>query len=125
MFFAGNLFDDSKVLEWILEQSSDDNISELTSNMIEKLVREAKNVVVLFCKYAGYMLIAITHTCYMLRHYSGTTTATAVVTTTRHQQMYDDVTGDLILNGDVIMMAEQRPATYIPADRVKGMAMES
>jgi len=82
--------------------------------MIEKMIREAKNFVVLFCKYAGYMLIAITHTCYMLRHYTGSTTATSVVQNNNLQ------------NGQVLNnFVEQKPDTYLPAERVRGLAMES
>ena len=114
--FLGNIFDDTKALEWIMDQANNDSIEEMTSPMIEKLIREAKNIVVLFCKYAGYMLIAITHTCYMLRHYTGSTTATAVVDTNRNQ----------IQNGEIHnFIVEQKPDTYLPPDRVKGLAMES
>ncbi len=96
--------------------------------MIEKLVRTAKNVVVLFCKYAGYILIAFTHTCYMLRHYTGTTTSSAstVVTTSEHmEQLIDDLTGEAVPNGNILVTtAEQKPSTYLPPNKVKGLAME-
>ena len=145
---SGNLFDDTKALEWILNQEENASIEELTSPMIEKLIREAKNVVVIFCKYAGYMLIAVTHTCYMLRHYTGATTATSVVNrriqgdpkqngTFENQQQYLNINGgggDLLntnpnnnimpINGD-LWVTEQRPETYLPPERVKGLAMES
>lgn len=116
------MFDDTAALEWILNQADDDSIEELTSPMIEKLIRDAKNVVVLFCKYAGYMLIAITHTCYMLRHYSSSTTS---MVRTKHEPLRDPVTGEIIQNGGTLITAEQMPDTYLPADRVKGFAMES
>ena len=137
------MFDDTKALEWILNQEENASIEELTSPMIEKLIREAKNVVVVFCKYAGYMLIALTHTCYMLRHYTGATTATSVVnrrlqgdpkqsgTFENEQHLNNGVlTGDLnypnnnLPNGD-LWVTEQRPDTYLPPERVKGLAMES
>ena len=113
-WISGNIFDDVKALSWILDQADNDSIEELTSPMIEKMIREAKNFVVLFCKYAGYMLIAITHTCYMLRHYTGSTTATSVVQNNNLQ------------NGQVLNnFVEQKPDTYLPAERVRGLAMES
>ena len=125
----GNLFDDTSALQWILSQADDDSIEELTSTMIEKLVKNAKHAVVLFCKYAGYVLIAFTHTCYMVRHYSGSNppTASTVVTTHDHREhLYDRMTGEPLPNGDVIVTtAEQKPSTYLPPDRVKGLAMES
>ena len=124
------MFDDTKALDWILNQNDDDAIEELTSPMIEKLIREVKNIVVLFCKYAGYMLIALTHTCYMLRHYTGASTATSVVNT-RLIVPSEPPTGEHpigehppLSNGD-IWVENQRPGTYLPAERVKGLAMES
>ena len=94
-------------MEWILNQADDDSIEELTSPMMEKLIRESKNVVVLFCKYAGYMLIAVTHTCYMLRHYSGSTNNNNNVVNTTQSKTTDNITdnttklqnGDMVLNG--------------------------
>ena len=124
MIFLGNLFDDASALEWILNQDGDDSIEELTSPMIEKLIRESKNVVVLFCKYAGYMLIAITHTCYMLRHYSGsannnnivntTNSKTTVLKTTDNIQQ-NNTNGDIFLNGTI----DQKPNSYLPPDKVR------
>ena len=116
--FLGNIFDDVKALAWILDQADNDSIEELTSPMIEKMIREAKNFVVLFCKYAGYMLIAITHTCYMLRHYTGSTTATSVVETHRNNNLQN---GDILSHNYV----EQKPDTFLPPERVKGLAMET
>lgn len=94
-------------MEWILNQADDDSIEELTSPMMEKLIRESKNVVVLFCKYAGYMLIAVTHTCYMLRHYSGCINNNNNVVNTTQSKTTDNITdnttklqnGDMVLNG--------------------------
>ena len=116
--FLGNIFDDVKALAWILDQADNDSIEELTSPMIEKMIREAKNFVVLFCKYAGYMLIAITHTCYMLRHYTGSTTATSVVETHRNNNLQN---GDILSHNYV----EQKPDTFLPPERVKGLAMDT
>ena len=92
--------------------------------MIEKLIRETKNIVVLFCKYAGYILIAVTHTCYMLRHYSGSNpTASSVVATRNTLQQNGEHSGKIQLNGD-FLTAEQKPDTYLPPDKVKGLAKE-
>ena len=124
MIFLGNLFDDASALEWILNQDGDDSIEELTSPMIEKLIRESKNVVVLFCKYAGYMLIAITHTCYMLRHYSGSANNNNIVNTTNSKTTDSKTTdnlqqnhtnGDIFLNGTI----DQKPNSYLPPDKVR------
>ena len=87
--------------------------------MIEKLIRESKNVVVLFCKYAGYMLIAITHTCYMLRHYSGSANNNNIVNTTNSKTtdniQQNHTNGDILLNGTI----DQKPNSYLPPDKVR------
>ena len=119
MVSLGNLFDDASALEWILNQDGDDSIEELTSPMIEKLIRESKNVVVLFCKYAGYMLIAITHTCYMLRHYSGSANNNNIVNTTNSKTtdniQQNHTNGDIFLNGTI----DQKLNSYLPPDKVR------
>ena len=116
--FLGNLFDDTRALEWIFSQADDDSIEELTSPMIEKLIREAKNVVVLFCKYAGYLLIALTHTCYMLRHFTGTP---SVVKKAENVPATAPVVV-AVQNGDLL---QQIPNTFLPPDKVKGLAREA
>ena len=61
--------DETETLQWILSQSEEDSIEELTGSMLDKLIEQTRHLVVLFCKYIGYALIAVMHTCYLLKHY--------------------------------------------------------
>ena len=38
--------------------------------MLGRLIRDSRNLVVIFCKYLAYALIALTHTCYLIKNYS-------------------------------------------------------
>ena len=69
-FLSGNLLDGPAVLQWMLAQIESDEIEEVTGTMLNRLIRESHHMVVLFCKYVGYAIIALSHTCYLLRHYS-------------------------------------------------------
>ena len=64
--------DAQNTLQWLLSQADDDSIDEVTGTMMDKLIKETKHLVVLFCKYIGYAIIALTHTCFLLKHYTST-----------------------------------------------------
>ncbi len=109
MFFslsslAGNLFDESDVLDWLLGQLSSDAIEEVTGSMLHRLVAESKNLAVLFCKYVGYVVIALTHTCYLLKHYAPSNNAPPETATPS---------------------TSTKPKSFMPVDRVKGLARET
>ena len=38
--------------------------------VLGRLIRDSRNLVVIFCKYLAYALIALTHTCYLIKNYS-------------------------------------------------------
>jgi len=66
---SGNLLDSGSVLTWLLNHSSGEGgLDEVSGTVMDRLVREARNLVVLFCKYAGYVAIALVHTCFLVKH---------------------------------------------------------
>ena len=68
---SGNLLDSDSVLTWLLNHSSGEGgLDEVSGTVMDRLVREARNLVVLFCKYAGYIAIALVHTCFLVKHYT-------------------------------------------------------
>ena len=68
---SGNLLDSESVLTWLLNHSSGEGgLDEVSGTVMDRLVREARNLVVLFCKYAGYVAIALVHTCFLVKHYT-------------------------------------------------------
>ena len=38
--------------------------------MLGRLIRDTRNIVVIFCKYIAYAIIALTHTCYLIKNYA-------------------------------------------------------
>ena len=69
--------EETDVLEWLFNQVESSEIEEVTATMLERLISESKHLVVLFCKYLGYIIIALTHTCYLLKNYKPLSTVTA------------------------------------------------
>lgn len=67
--FDGELLDGPAVLQWLLTHLESDEIEEVTSPMLGKLVKDSRHLVVLFCKYVAYAIIALTHTAYLLKNY--------------------------------------------------------
>ncbi len=82
-------------LDWLTSQTTSDSIEEVTPIVLSKLIGDSRHLAVLFCKYLGYVVIAITHTCYLLRNYCPPDSRA------RQEKM------------------------YLPPDRVRGMAEES
>ncbi len=81
--------------------------------MLDKLITQTRHLVVLFCKYIGYVLIAIMHTCYLLRHY-GSGPKTPVSSLGDEERIIPDQSvNPLITDG------------YIPVEKVRGYAMEN
>jgi hypothetical protein len=95
IFFSGNLLDDTDALSWLKTQTASDSIEEVTPIVLAKLIGDSRHLAVLFCKYLGYVVIALSHTCYLLRHYCPPESRA------RQEKM------------------------YMPANRVRGLAMES
>jgi len=69
-FFEGNLNEENQVLEWLIAEAESSGIEEASSSVLEKIIRETRHVVVVFCKYIAYAVIALTHTCYIIKNYA-------------------------------------------------------
>ena len=61
--------DDEEVLKWMLEHLESAEIEEVSNTMLGRLIRDTRNIVVIFCKYIAYAIIALTHTCYLIKNY--------------------------------------------------------
>ena len=142
--FLGNLLDAQSTLQWLLSQADSDSIEEVTGTMMDKLIKETKHLVVLFCKYIGYAIIALTHTCFLLKHYTSTCSPP-------RSNTQPAVNGGLDQNGDITRPISPRPnsrsanlnpmlnqnvrprpitptlspPTYLPPEKVKGLSMEA
>ena len=44
-------------------------IEEVSASLLGKLLKETRRAVVVFCKYIAYAIIALTHTCYLIKNY--------------------------------------------------------
>jgi len=68
-FFEGNLNEETEVLEWLMAEADNSGIDEASFSVLERIIRETRHVVVVFCKYIAYAVIALTHTCYIIKNY--------------------------------------------------------
>jgi len=68
--FDGELLDDEGVLQWLMTHLESAEIEEVSSSMLGRLIRDTRNIVVIFCKYIAYAIIALTHTCYLIKNYA-------------------------------------------------------
>jgi len=68
--FDGELLDDEGVLQWLMTHLEAAEIEEVSSSMLGRLIRDTRNIVVIFCKYIAYAIIALTHTCYLIKNYA-------------------------------------------------------
>jgi len=68
--FDGELLDDEGVLQWLMTHFESAEIEEVSSSMLGRLIRDTRNIVVIFCKYIAYAIIALTHTCYLIKNYA-------------------------------------------------------
>lgn len=71
------MHDENEVQEWLMAEASSSSIEEMTGPFLYTMIRQSMHVVVVFCKYLGYVVIAITHTCFILRHLHIDKTASA------------------------------------------------
>ena len=49
--YDGDLLNEEEVLAWLIEQLHTDEIEDINDEMLDKLIREANHLAVLFCKY--------------------------------------------------------------------------
>jgi len=68
--FDGNLVDDDGVLTWLMGHLEAAEIEEVSQGTLGRLIRDSRNLVVIFCKYMAYAIIALTHTCYLIKNYA-------------------------------------------------------
>jgi len=68
--FDGELLDDEGVLQWLMTHLEAAEIEEVSSSMLGRLICDTRNIVVIFCKYIAYAIIALTHTCYLIKNYA-------------------------------------------------------
>jgi len=68
--FDGELLDDEGVLQWLMTHLEAAEIEEVSNSMLGRLIRDTRNIVVIFCKYIAYAIIALTHTCYLIKNYA-------------------------------------------------------
>ena len=68
--YAGVLVDDQAVLGWLMSHLEAAEIEEVSQGVLGRLIRDSRNLVVIFCKYMAYAIIALTHTCYLIKNYS-------------------------------------------------------
>jgi len=68
--FDGNLVDDEAVLGWLMTHVEAAEIEEVSAGVLGRLIRDSRNLVVIFCKYMAYAIIALTHTCYLIKNYA-------------------------------------------------------
>jgi len=47
--YDGDLMNEDEILHWLLEQLEKDEIEDVTDEMLDKLIKEGKNMAVLFC----------------------------------------------------------------------------
>ena len=69
-YHAGILVDDQTVLGWLMSHLDAAEIEEVSQGVLGRLIRDSRNLVVIFCKYMAYAIIALTHTCYLIKNYS-------------------------------------------------------
>jgi hypothetical protein len=67
---SGNLLEDAEVLSWLLTHLEDALIDEASASMLTRLLRDTKLALIVFCKYIAYAIIALTHTCYLIKNYA-------------------------------------------------------
>jgi len=68
--YDGSLLDGELVHPWLLSHLESSQIEEASPSLLGKLMREARSLVVVFCKYTAYAIIALTHTAYLIKNYA-------------------------------------------------------
>lgn len=55
--YDGDLEDEDEILKWLLSQLENDEIEDVTDEMLDKLIKEGNEMLVLFCKFIIFKLI--------------------------------------------------------------------
>ena len=67
---SGEILDGEESLKWMMTHLESAEIEEVSNSMLGRLIRDTRNIVVIFCKYIAYAIIALTHTCYLIKNYA-------------------------------------------------------
>lgn len=51
--YDGELEDEEDILKWLLSQLENDEIEDVTDEMLDKLIKEGNEMLVLFCEFAS------------------------------------------------------------------------
>lgn len=51
--YDGELEDEEEILKWLLSQLENDEIEDVTDEMLDKLIKEGNEMLVLFCEFAS------------------------------------------------------------------------
>lgn len=51
--YDGELEDEEDLLKWLLSQLENDEIEDVTDEMLDKLIKEGNEMLVLFCEFAS------------------------------------------------------------------------
>ena len=51
--YDGTLEDEEDILKWLLSQLENDEIEDVTDEMLDKLIKEGNEMLVLFCEFAS------------------------------------------------------------------------
>lgn len=54
---SGNLEEEEKVLQWLEHQDSNDEIEDVTDEMLDMLIDKMPHVAALFCKFPKYIIL--------------------------------------------------------------------
>jgi len=65
----GNLKEEAVIEEWINTQIKNNEKKKATYDLMS-FIKESKNLLVIFCKYTAYGIIALTHTCFLLKNFT-------------------------------------------------------
>jgi len=68
--YEGEILDGEESLKWMMTHLESAEIEEVSNSMLGRLIRDTRNIVVIFCKYIAYAIIALTHTCYLIKNYA-------------------------------------------------------
>jgi len=67
--YKGNLLEEAEIAKWI-EQQLETSSEMAPLNDLTSLINEMKNVLIVLCKYIAYGIIALTHTCFLLKNFT-------------------------------------------------------
>lgn len=52
--YDGDIENEDALLQWLIDQLQKDEIEDITNEMMDRLIKEGKNIAVFFCMYSMY-----------------------------------------------------------------------